>query len=270
MQYNAIFLSDFHLGSRLAKARELLDFVEAHDAAVWYLVGDIYDIKRLRRRPYWPAEHGRVIRALRRKARAGARIVYLPGNHDPELRDRQGHRPGLPGIEVREQALHVTAEGRTLLVLHGDQHEPPLGHRPITYAWGCTAYLAGVGLSELIGRGRARLGLGYWSLSAALKDRALPRVPLVARYRANLRAAARAQGADGVVCGHIHHASAELAEGILYVNCGDWVDSCTALVEDGDGRLGLVRWSGRSRRARDRAADRRPAATTRPERLPAW
>jgi len=267
--HNAIFLSDVHLGSRLAKAEQLLAFIEAHDAKVWYLVGDITDIKRLRRQHYWPAAHGRVLRALRRKARAGARIVYLPGNHDPELRGRQGPRPHLPGIEVREQALHITAEGRTLLVIHGDKYEPPLGRRPITYAGGCAAYLAGVGVSELIGRGRAHLGLGYWSLSAALKDRALPRVPLVARYRANLRAAARAQGADGVVCGHIHHADAEVVDGILYVNCGDWVDSCTALVETAEGQLSLVRWTGGASPAPARAA-RGGTVPVRHAPLPAW
>ena len=265
--HNAIFLSDFHLGSRLAKAEQLLDFIESHEAKVWYLVGDIYDIKRLRRRRYWPAAHGRVIRALRRKARAGAgagvRVVYVPGNHDPELRGRPGARPHLPGIEVRPQILHQTAQGRTLLVVHGDQHGPPLvlGDRPLTYVGGCTAYLAGVGASEMIGRSRARLGLDYWSLSAALKDRVMPRVPLMARYRDSLREAARAEGADGVVCGHIHHAAAEVVDGVLYINCGDWVDSCTALVESGDGCLDLVRWTGPARHAPAHAAARRVALT---------
>jgi len=240
--YRAIFLSDFHLGSRLAKADHLLNFVESNDAATWYLVGDIYDIKRLRKRDHWPASHARVIRALRAKARAGARIVYIPGNHDRDLRVRPS--PRLPGIEIAREALHVTADGRRLLVVHGDEHEPTLEGKPLSYWAGCTAYLAGVGASELVGRLRRGCGLGYWSLGAFLKDRTLPRVPLVARYRANLCAAARAHGADGVVCGHIHHAAAELSDGVQYLNCGDWVDSCTAVVEDRSGTLELIRWPG--------------------------
>lgn len=251
--HRAIFLSDFHLGSRLAKAEQLLAFIESQDAETWYLVGDIYDIKRLRKRAYWPRSHGEVIRALRRKARAGARLVYLPGNHDPELHARTGARRHLPGIEVRSHALHDTADGRRLLVIHGDRQEPDFQGSTLSYAAGCAGYFAGVAASELVGRVRAELGLDYWSLSGYMKDRTLPRVPLLARYRANLRAAARAHGADGVVCGHIHHAAVERDDGVFYFNCGDWVDSCTALVERPSGALDLMRWSGgpvqRSRRS---------------------
>ncbi len=202
----------------------------------------------MRKRAYWPRTHAKVIRALRAKARAGARIVYLPGNHDPELRRRAGVRRHLPGIEILPHDLHQTADGRRLLVVHGDEYEPDFQSGRLSYAAGCLGYFAGVAASELVGRTRAGLGLPYWSLSGFLKDRTLPRVPLVARYRDNLRAAARAFGADGVVCGHIHHAAAEVDDGVLYLNCGDWVDSCTALVEDWSGGLSLVRWSGAARR----------------------
>lgn len=244
--HRAIFLSDFHLGSRLAKAEHLLSFIESNEAATWYLVGDIYDIKRLRRRHYWPASHGRVVRALRRKARAGARIVYLPGNHDPDLRNRTGPRALLPGVEVAERAIHTTADGRKLLVVHGDEYEPAAPASTPGYWAGCAAYLTGVAASEIVGRSRALLGFDYWSLAAFLKNRTLPYVPFVSKYRANLRQAARLHGANGVVCGHIHHASIEFGDGILYLNCGDWVDSCTAVVEDWSGNLGLLPWSRRA------------------------
>lgn len=256
--HRTIFLSDFHLGSRLAKADHLLDFIEHNDAATWYLLGDIYDIKRLRRRHYWPTSHARVIRALRRKARAGAKIIYVPGNHDPELRQRTGVRPYLPSFEVRCQAIHTTADGRRLLVVHGDEYEPELESRRLSYWSGCAAYFIGAGASELVGQSRAALGFGYWSLAAALKDRVLPRVPLITRYRENLRRAARQNGVDGVVCGHIHHAAAELSDGILYLNCGDWVDSCTALVEDWSGGLGLLHWPGTHGRLRSTTPEFKP------------
>jgi UDP-2,3-diacylglucosamine pyrophosphatase LpxH len=263
MEQRAIFISDFHLGSRLAKAEQLLSFIESHEAATWYLVGDIYDLKRLRRRHHWPASHAKVIRALRDKARKGARVVYLPGNHDPELRRRAGHRSWLPGIEVQPWAIHTTADGHRLLVIHGDQHEPDFRDDPVRFAAGCACYIFGVGASELVNEVRGRFGLGYWSLGGYLKDRTLPHVEPIAQYRANLRAAARAHGADGVVCGHIHHAAAELEDGVLYLNCGDWVDSCTALVEDWHGDLRLMRWTGVGRRAK------RPVPKTVPKPVPA-
>lgn len=262
--YRTVFLSDFHLGSRLAKADNLLDFLAHTEAETWYLVGDIFDLKRLRRRYYWPRSHEKVIRALRAKARHGARVFYLPGNHDPDLRQRPGVRRYLGGIEVLPEALHVTAQGKRLLVIHGDLHEPELTRLSPSYVGGVAAYLLGVGASELVGRGRQAVGLGYWSLSAALKDRVLPHVSLMAQYRRNLRRAARQAGADGVVCGHIHHAGAELSDGILYLNCGDWVDSCTALVEQRDGDLGLVRWAG----AAGQAPVRSPHARLEP--VPGW
>jgi len=257
-RHRAIFISDLHLGSRMTKARELLAFLAAHEADVWYLVGDIYDIKRLRKRAYWPASHGRIIRALRAKARAGDRVVYLPGNHDPELRARPGPRPHLPGIEVRDRIIHVTRNGRRLLVIHGDREQPAGAGAPLPYAGGVAAYFAGIAASEAVARVRRAAGLGYWSLSAALKDRTLPHVPLVARYRDAVLDAARADGADGVICGHIHHATAVSADGLAYFNCGDWVDSCTALVETNEGELRLVRWRGG--RAESNTGRGRPAA----------
>ena len=244
--HRTIFISDLHLGSRLCKAENLLDFLAHNEAETLYLVGDIFDIKRLRRRWYWPATHRAVVRAILAKARAGTRVIYIPGNHDPDLRDRLGTRRN--GIEVHREVLHETADGRHLLVVHGDEHQPRIHGRPWVYGLGCMFYLSGVRASEIVGRARRRSGLGYWSLSSFLKDRLLDRVALARAFKVNLAAEARRRGADGVVCGHIHHASVERIDGITYYNDGDWVESCTALVEDHQGKMDILRWTGWSRR----------------------
>lgn len=240
--HRTIFISDFHLGSRLCKAENLLDFLAHNEAESLYLVGDIFDIKRLRRRWYWPATHRAVVRAILAKARAGTRVIYVPGNHDPDLRDRLGTRRN--GIEVRHEVVHETADGRRLLVVHGDEHQPLVERRPWIYRVGCMIYLSGVRASEIVGGARRHSGLGYWSLSAFIKDRLLDRVALARAFKANLAAEARRRGADGVVCGHIHHALVERIDGVTYYNDGDWVESCTALVEDHQGRMDILRWTG--------------------------
>ncbi len=259
-RHRTIFISDLHLGSRLCKAENVLDFLRRNEAETIYLVGDLFDIKRLRKRVYWPASHRAVVRELLAKARRGTRIVYIPGNHDPELKTRPGVRSLLAGVTVQREAIHETAAGERLLVTHGDEHEPSRqGRLGPAFALGCLAYLAGVRASDIVGRVRLRLGLGWWSLSAALKDRFLHRVEIARRYKHNLARDAKARGLDGVVAGHIHHAAVERIEGVVYYNDGDWVESCTALVEDHAGRLRLLRWSGREAvQAAPAAAPRRP------------
>jgi len=259
-RHRTIFISDLHLGSRLCKAENVLDFLRRNEAETIYLVGDLFDIKRLRKRVYWPASHGAVVRELLAKARRGTRIVYIPGNHDPELKSRPGERSLLAGITVQREAIHVTARGERLLVAHGDEHEPARrGRLGPVFAVGCLAYLAGVRASEVVGHLRQRLGLGWWSLSAALKDRFLHRVEIARRYKRNLVQDAKARGLDGVVAGHIHHAAVERIDDITYYNDGDWVESCTALVEDHDGELHLLRWSGRAAAQASRVAAPRRA-----------
>jgi UDP-2,3-diacylglucosamine pyrophosphatase LpxH len=243
-RHRTLFLSDFHLGSRLAKVDHLLDFLDRNDAETIYLVGDIWDIKRLKRVYYWPESHQRVIRALRAKAPAGTRLVIVPGNHDPELRYRSGARGWLPGVEIQQEAVHQTADGRRLLVTHGDLYEPPRGESGLSFKLGIIAYLLGVKANERIAAVRRRLGLGWWSLSVFLKDRLLDHVRIARQYKLNLVQAARERGFDGVISGHIHHARIETIDGIVYANDGDWVESNTALAEDADGRLRLIYWTG--------------------------
>jgi len=239
--FRTLFLSDVHLGSKGCQAALLLDFLRHHDAESVYLVGDIVDGWRLRRAWYWPQQHNDVVQKFLRAARKGARIVYLPGNHDEFLRDYVGSQFG--GIELVERAIHVTADGRRLLVMHGDQFDVVVRNARWLAHVGDTAYTTILFLNTAFNRIRRRLGFSYWSLSAYLKLRVKNAVNYIGAFEAALAAEARRHGADGVVCGHIHHAHIAEAAGFRYINTGDWVESCTAVAEHHDGRLEIIRWT---------------------------
>jgi UDP-2,3-diacylglucosamine pyrophosphatase LpxH len=236
----AIFISDLHLGTPGCQAQELLAFLKAHPSDYLYLVGDIVDGWQLRRRWYWPQAHNDVVQKLLRRARKGCRIVYVPGNHDEFARGFIGHQFG--GIEVVEEAVHVTVDGRRLWVMHGDYFDGVIQ---------CAKWLAYVGdslyeftlkLNRYLNHLRARLGLPYWSLSAYLKLKVKKAVNFISDFEVAVANEARRRGHQGVVCGHIHHAEMREIDGILYCNDGDWVESRTALVEHHDGRLEVLHW----------------------------
>jgi len=239
--FRTLFLSDFHLGSRGCQARLLLDFMRFHDAETIFLVGDIVDGWRLRRGWYWPQEHNDVVQKFLRKARKGSRVVYIPGNHDEFLRDYIGSQFG--GIELVDRAIHVTADGRRLLVIHGDQFDVVVRHSRWLAHIGDKAYGTVLVLNTLFNKVRRRLGFGYWSLSAYLKLKVKNAVNYIGAFEEALAGEARREGADGVVCGHIHHARIGDFSGFRYVNTGDWVESCTAVAEHHDGRLEIIRWT---------------------------
>jgi UDP-2,3-diacylglucosamine pyrophosphatase LpxH len=239
--FRSIFLSDVHLGTRGCQAHLLLDFLRYHDAETIYLVGDIVDGWRLRRSWYWPQEHNDVVQKLLRKGRKGTRIIYVPGNHDEFLRDYLGTHFG--GVEVVDSIVHETAAGERYLVIHGDQFDVVVRHAKWLAFFGDGAYTAALGVSTWINVVRRRLGLTYWSLSAWAKLKVKNAVNFIGKFEEALAAEARRRGVDGVVCGHIHHAVIHDDFGIRYVNTGDWVESCTAIVENHDGRLEIVRWT---------------------------
>jgi len=239
--FRTLFLSDFHLGSRGCQARLLLDFMRFHDAETIFLVGDIVDGWRLRRGWYWPQEHNDVVQKFLRKARKGSRVVYIPGNHDEFLRDYIGSQFG--GIELVDRAIHVTADGRRLLIIHGDQFDVVVRHSRWLARIGDKAYGTVLVLNTLFNKVRRRLGFGYWSLSAYLKLKVKNAVNYIGAFEEALAGEARREGADGVVCGHIHHARIGDFSGFRYVNTGDWVESCTAVAEHHDGRLEIIRWT---------------------------
>ncbi|PLX37293.1 MAG: UDP-2,3-diacylglucosamine hydrolase [Hyphomicrobiales bacterium] len=239
--YRALFLSDIHLGTRGCQADLLLDFLRYNDAETVYLVGDIVDGWRLRRSWYWPQAHNDVVQKVLRKGRKGARIVYIPGNHDEFLRDYVGTHFG--GVEVMEDAIHETADGRRLLVIHGDQFDLVVRHAKWLALLGDWAYVTALGLNTWFNLVRRKLGFPYWSLSAWAKLKVKNAVNFIGTFEEALANEARRRGADGVVCGHIHHAVIREEQGVAYHNTGDWVESCTAIAEHHDGTLEIIRWA---------------------------
>jgi len=239
--HRTLFLSDIHLGCNGCQADLLLDFLRFHDAETIYLVGDIIDGWRLRRGWYWPQAHNDVVQKLLRKGRKGSRIVYIPGNHDEFLRDYIGMHFG--GVEVLESTIHETADGKRLLIIHGDHFDVVVRHAAWLAHLGAGAYSTALALNTVLNRFRRKFGLSYWSLSAYLKLRVKNAVNYIGAFEQALANEARRVGADGVVCGHIHHARIAQSDGFRYVNTGDWMESCTAVVEHHDGRMEIIHWT---------------------------
>ncbi len=241
IRVRTLFLSDLHLGTKGCQAEPLLRFLRTYDADTIYLVGDIVDGWRLRSGWYWPQAHNDVVQKLLRKVRKGARLIYIPGNHDEFLRDYVG--VSLGGIELAAHAVHETADGRRFFVIHGDQFDLVVRHARWLALLGDGAYTAALSVNTHLNVVRRRLGLTYWSLSAWAKLKVKNAVSFITRFEEFLASEARRQEADGVICGHIHHAAMHDDLGVAYVNTGDWVESCTAVVEHYDGSLQLIRWT---------------------------
>lgn len=236
----AIFISDVHLGTKASKAELLIDFLKHHDADVIYLVGDIVDFWRIRRSAHWPQAHNDVLQKILRKVRKGTRVVLLPGNHDEALRSYCGMRFG--GIEIVDSIIHVAATGKRMLVIHGDQFDVVVHHAKWLAFIGDWSYTLALNFNTLFNRVRKRFGFGYWSISAYLKQKVKQAVSYMGDFEQALTAAAAREGADGVICGHIHHAAMKRIGTIDYVNTGDWVESGTAVVENPNGEFEIIEW----------------------------
>lgn len=236
-----VWLSDVHLGSKDCRAHYLLDFLERVDCETLYLLGDIVDFWALRRQFIWPAAHYEVMRAIMRKASQGTRVIYVPGNHDEVLREFVDHNFG--PVEVLRETSHVTADGRQLLLFHGDALDMHVQLDFISRHAGDAAYDFLMWVHRWVNRGRGLFGLRYWSLANYVKTRVRNARVALQRFEDAALAEARRRGFDGVVCGHIHHPEITLRDGLLYCNDGDWVESCTALVEDHGGALEILHWS---------------------------
>jgi UDP-2,3-diacylglucosamine pyrophosphatase LpxH len=245
-QFRTLFISDVHLGTRGCQADLLLDFLRFHDADTIYLVGDIVDGWQLKSNWYWPQAHNDVVQKLLRKARKGARIIYVPGNHDEFLRDYLGTHFG--GIEVVDRTVHEGADGRRYLVIHGDHFDLVVTQARWLARLGDHAYGFAIVVNRLFNALRRRLGFGYWSLSQWAKWKVKNAVNYIGEYEKTLALEARRSGCDGVICGHIHHATDHAAFGVRYINCGDWVESCTAVAEGMDGRFEIIAWTSLSER----------------------
>jgi UDP-2,3-diacylglucosamine pyrophosphatase LpxH len=237
-KWRTAWISDVHLGNKICKPEALLNFLRENDFETLYVVGDLIDFSALKRRIYWPQEHNDIIQKLLRKGRKGTRIVYLPGNHDEHV----GGYLGLFGcVAVEKNAIHTTADGKRLLVFHGHELDAVVVHN---LGWrgqvGDLAYTLLVGCNRTVSLGRRLLGLGDWSLSAYVKSRAKDVLKFIDDFEKAAVSYAAAQDVDGAVCGHIHNAKVRKIGTMDYYNAGDWVENCTALVEDFDGTIKLI------------------------------
>ncbi len=239
-QYRTIFVSDIHLGARACQADAFVDFLRHNEADTIYLVGDIVDFWSLKRSPLWWQSHNDVLQKLLRKARKGTRVVYVPGNHDEAVRGYCGMSFG--AIEIHRDAEHTMADGRRFLILHGDEFDVVVRYARWLALLGDRSYEFAVWCNRPLNFVRRRLGYGFWSLSNYLKLRVKTAVNFIGEFEQAIAAEAKRRSADGVICGHIHHMTDRMIDGIRYVNCGDWVESCTAIAEDHDGTLHQIRW----------------------------
>ncbi len=238
-RYRTLFLSDFHLGTRGCQVRPLLNFLQSNEAETIYLVGDIIDGWRLQARWYWPDSHNDVLRCLMNKARRGTRLVYVPGNHDEFARAYCGGESS-GDLEFANETIHEAADGKKYLVLHGDVFDPVQSKARWLAFLGDNAYVAALGINLALNRVGRAFGLPYWSFSNWAKMRVKSAVNFIGHYEQAVASAAREHDVDGVVCGHIHRAALHEDFGLIYVNCGDWVESCTAVAEHFDGRFELI------------------------------
>ena len=235
----SIFLSDIHLGTRSCQAGQLLDFLRDYEAESVFLVGDIVDFWAMRRHVVWTEAQNTFVQKILRRARHGERVVFIPGNHDEALRDHLGIAFG--GIEIVGEYVHRLADGRRFLLLHGDEFDQITRHHRWIAVLGDVMYGALVRLNAVISFVRRRFGLTcYWSLAGYAKRRVKKAMQFIFDFEDSAIRAARQRGLDGIICGHIHWATIRDIDGMTYANCGDWVDSCTAIVEHLDGRLELL------------------------------
>ena len=244
-RYRSIFISDLHLGTRGCRSDFLVSFLRSVDCKQLYLVGDIVDGWRLRKSWYWDDGHDEVIRLILQMARQGTEVTYIPGNHDELFRDWLGLE--VAGVKLMREAEHEAADGRRFLVIHGDEFDGVIRYAKVIAHLGDWAYDTALVLNRWFNMARRRFGYPYWSLSQWLKRQVKEAVKAIDRFEIALATEAKRRGLQGVICGHIHHAEMRMVQGVLYINDGDWVESCTALVEHADGRFELLDWAKESR-----------------------
>ncbi|MCA3555337.1 UDP-2,3-diacylglucosamine diphosphatase [Aestuariivirga sp.] len=240
-RYRAIFISDLHLGTKRAQTAALLDFLRVTESDQLYIVGDFIDNWSLRKTWHWDQLHNDVIQKLLRKARKGTKLIYIPGNHDENFRHFLNLRFGR--VAVLEEAVHISAKGKRYLVLHGDKFDGVVRFAPWLAKLGDTAYELSMEINKSLNMVRRFFRLPYWSLSAYLKNRVKKAVEFISHFEEAVVRDAKARNCQGVICGHIHTPDDRMIDGIHYLNDGDWVESCTALVEHPDGAFEILHWN---------------------------
>jgi UDP-2,3-diacylglucosamine pyrophosphatase LpxH len=237
----AAFISDVHLGTRGCQAELLLDFIRALECDTLYLIGDIIDGWKLKSGWYWPQAHNDVVQKVLRMARKGVTVIYVPGNHDEAARDFCGVHFG--GVIIARDAIHETADGRRFLVTHGDEFDGVVQHARWLAFLGDWAYRTLLAANTWFNKARRMMGFGYWSLSAFVKVKVKNALQFIENFEEAVADEARRRDVDGVICGHIHKAEMRQIGGVTYINDGDWVESCTAVVERHDGTFEILDWS---------------------------
>ncbi len=235
-KFRAGWVSDLHLGTRGSKAEQFLDFLRNHEFERLYLVGDIIDIWALRRSTYWPQEHNDVIQKILRAGRKGTELIYIPGNHDEFISGFQGT---YGAVTIQQNAVHTTASGERILVIHGHELDTVVQNLGWLAHVGDIGYKLLMQANGIVNLMRRKFGLGYWSLSAYVKNEVKNVVSFIGQFEEAVVRYAQDHNVDSVLCGHIHRAANHMIEQTRYYNSGDWVESCTAIVEHMDGRMEL-------------------------------
>lgn len=241
IKVRSVWISDIHLGFKGCSAEFLLDFLHHVECEYLYLVGDIIDVWEMKKRMFWPQEHNNVIRTILGKAKHDTKVVFVPGNHDEVFRDYDGAVFG--NVRIAHDAIHTTADNRKLLILHGDEFDSVVKCSPMVAKIGSRLYEFLLRANRWVNFVRRKMGFSYWSLAAFLKHKVKNAVQYISNFEEAVSHEAARQGVDGVVCGHIHRAEITRIHDIDYYNCGDWVESCTALVEQPDGEMQILHWT---------------------------
>ena len=240
-RYKTIFISDLHIGSTQCQADTLLDFLKHNESEKLYLVGDIIDFWALSKRVYWPRDHNTIIQKILRKARHDTKVIYVPGNHDENVREYDEHVFG--DIEVRNSIVHTTVDGKRFLVVHGDEYDTIAKYHQWIAKLGSKGYDFLLEVNRAVRAVRRVMGIqSHFSLAAYIKFKVKNAVQFISDYEESIVMTLKDEGLDGVICGHIHHPEIKEMDGFLYVNTGDFVESCTAIVEHDCGSLELIRW----------------------------
>jgi len=255
VRYRSVFVSDAHLGTAGSQAEKLSAFLKHCQCEHLYLVGDIIDGWRLQSTFFWPQEHTNVIRKILTKSKRGTQVYYVTGNHDDFLRKFVDYELRMGNIRVLNDAVHTTADGRRLFVIHGDLFDVVTRYHRWVARIGDVAYITLLRANRYFNNARARLGYPYWSLSAYAKHKVKSAVNFISEFEKAVAHECRRRGFDGVVCGHIHHAEIKTIEGVTYYNAGDWVESCSALVEHFDGSMEIVYWDDIQNKSATNAKD---------------
>lgn len=240
--FRSLWISDTHLGGRNLKSDQLFDFLQKTESEYLYLVGDIFDLLKLKKNWYWPEVNDRIINLILQKAQNGTKVIYLPGNHDAQLRQYVG--TDFNGISICAEAIHKSANGSHFLVLHGDRFDCVVQNSRWLAHIGGILYDTLLNINRWYNSIRARRGKGYFSISAYLKHKCKIVVNYIGSFEQVLTDEIERKKVDGIICGHIHHASIKSLGNYLYSNSGDWVESCTALAENDNGTIGIIQWAG--------------------------